>query len=50
MPSMIQRRCNSPQGVTVLAQVADLIQHCLLAGVWIDVLSVSNQPIAETQS
>jgi hypothetical protein len=31
----------------LLAHTADLIQHCLLAGVWVDVLSVSAKPVAE---
>src|SRR5260370_768269 len=47
VPSVVQRCSDASQGLTVLAHTADLIQHCLLAGVWVDVLSVSAKPVAE---
>ena len=44
---MVQRGRYSPQAVAGLAQLANLIEYSLLAGIRFDVLSVAGQAVAE---
>ena len=47
MPSVIQRGGDPAQSSTAFAKPSDLIQHGLLAGVWLEVLPISAKPVAE---